>query len=107
MKLLRDENLPKRLRPLLLPHNAFTVRDMGWNGKTNGALLGLLKEGGFDAMLTFDKNMEFQQNFNKYDVPVIVLDAEDNTYGSLAPLMSKVLALLKSGIHAGPQVLKA
>ena len=87
MKLLLDENLPKRLKQDLLPHEAFTVREMGWSGKSNGMLLELMKENTFDAILTFDKNLGFQQNFEKYDLPVIVLAAEDNTYMTLAPIM--------------------
>ena len=54
MKLLLDENLPKRLKQDLLPREAFTVRDMGWNGKSNGELLTLMKDHGFDALVTFD-----------------------------------------------------
>lgn len=106
MKLLLDENLPKRLKADLLPHSAFTVREMGWNGKSNGVLLTLLKDHGFDAMLTFDKNVEYQQNFNKYDLPLIVLDAEDNTYATLSPLMTSVIVLLGSPLQAGPHVVR-
>ncbi|MBP7514612.1 MAG: DUF5615 family PIN-like protein [Flavobacteriales bacterium] len=104
MKLLLDENLPKRLKLDLQPHVAFTVRDMGWNGKGNGELLTLMKENGFEALLTFDKNLEYQQNFKKYDLPVIVLDAEDNTYQSLSPLMIKVLSILQDPLQKGVQV---
>lgn len=103
MKLLLDENLPKRLKQDLVPHEAFTVRDMGWNGKGNGELLALMKGNGFDALLTFDKNVGYQQNFKKYDLPVIVLDADDNTYQSLLPLMRTVMALLVKGVQ-GVQV---
>ncbi|HRH38577.1 MAG TPA: hypothetical protein PK760_09540, partial [Flavobacteriales bacterium] len=96
----------KRLKADLLPHEAHTVRDMGWNGKGNGELLRLMKEGSFDAILTFDKNMAYQQNFKQYDVPVIVLDAEDNTYLSLAPLIPSVLQLLRTGATAGPNLIR-
>jgi hypothetical protein len=36
MKLLLDENLPHRLRPLLVGHEAFTVAYMNWQGIENG-----------------------------------------------------------------------
>ena len=106
MRLLLDENLPKRLKQDLVPHEALTVRDMGWNGKGNGELLALMKENTFDALLTFDKNMEYQQNFKAYDLPVLVLDAEDNTYLSLSPLMGAVKTLLTSGVRSGPQAVR-
>lgn len=107
MKLLLDENLPKRLKQDLAPHEAFTVRDMGWNGLGNGALLKLMKEHGFDALLTFDKNLRYQQNFERYDLPVLVLDAEDNTYLAMAPLMPIILDSIERGLKPGPLQIKS
>lgn len=106
MKLLLDENLPKRLKQDLAPHPVFTVREMGWDGKGNGELLHLMKASGFDALITFDKNLEYQQNFKRYDLPVIVLDAVDNTHGSLSPLMPSVLALLGTRPVPGPHTVQ-
>lgn len=65
MRLLIDENLPKRLKLDFPEHEVFTVRDKNWNGVKNGELLKLLTEEGFDALLTFDKNLQHQQNFSK------------------------------------------
>lgn len=79
---------------------------MGWNGKSNGELLRSMKEHGFDVLLTFDKNLRYQQNFKRYDLPVLVLDAEDNTYLSLAPIMSNVLAALERGVQPGPTIIR-
>lgn len=42
MRLLLDENLPKRLKLDLAEHSTFTVRDKKWTGKSNGELLKLL-----------------------------------------------------------------
>lgn len=106
MKLLLDEMLPKRLRLDLVPHEASTVREMGWDGKGNGELLELMKENGCNALITFDKNLEYQQNFERYDLPVIVLDAVDNTHAVLAPLMPKILALLSNSPKPGPHAVR-
>ena len=57
MRLLLDENLPRRLKQDFPKHEVFTVREKGWNGITNGALLQLMLEYNFDALLTFDKNL--------------------------------------------------
>jgi hypothetical protein len=38
-----------------------------------------MKEHGVDVLLTFDKNLRYPQNFKRYDLPVLILDAEDNT----------------------------
>ncbi len=75
MKLLLDENLPKRLKQDFSDHEVCTVRDMEWNGIKNGQLLILMVENGFEVLLTFDKNLQHQQNFKKYTLSVLVLSA--------------------------------
>jgi len=74
MKLLLDENLPKRLKLDFTEHEIFTVCDKGWNGIKNGQLLKLLIENQFEALFTFDKNLSYQQNFAKYTITVFVLN---------------------------------
>lgn len=64
MKLLLDKNLPKRLKLDLSDHEIYTTADKGWIGITNGKLLELMAENNFDALLTFDKNIAYQQNFS-------------------------------------------
>ena len=44
MRLLLDENLPKRLKKDFPEHEVFMVGDMGWHGVKNGALLKLMLE---------------------------------------------------------------
>ena len=90
MKLLLDENLPKKLITDFPHHEVFTVRDMGWNGIKNGPLLQLMIENGFNALMTFDKNLQHQQNFKKYTITVFVLSAINNTYIELAKLTPKI-----------------
>ena len=66
MRLLPDENLPKRLKSDFPDHEVFTVREKGWNGIKNGEILQLMLADNFNALLTFDKNLQHQQNFSKY-----------------------------------------
>jgi hypothetical protein len=47
-------------------------------------------ENGFHALLTFDKNLQHQQNFEKYTLTVFVLSSVNNTYLELTKLSSKV-----------------
>ncbi len=107
MKLLLDENLPKRLKKDLSPHITFTVSDMGWNGKKNGELLQLLLLNKFDVLITFDKNIQHQQNFHKYSVPVLVLNASDNTYLTLKNLAPILQTLLATDLPPGPTTVHA
>lgn len=83
MKLLLDENLPKRLKGDFTEFEIFTTADLGWTGVTNGRLLELLIEHNFNALLTFDKNLQHQQNFMRYSIAVLVLEASDNRYQTL------------------------
>lgn len=96
MRLMLDENLPKRLRFDFPEHEVYTVRDKGWNGTKNGALLQLLLENSFDALLTYDKNLQYQQNFQKYTITVFVLTATINQYEALARLIHRRKEYLNS-----------
>jgi predicted nuclease of predicted toxin-antitoxin system len=42
MRLLLDENLPKRLKQDLSEHEIYTANERGWTGISNGKLLELL-----------------------------------------------------------------
>lgn len=90
MKLLLDENLPKKLKLDFPDHEIYTVTDKGWNGIKNGELLKLLIQENFDALLTFDKNLQYQQNFNKYTIRVFVFSAPINTYQELTKLTPQI-----------------
>ena len=92
-----DENLPRQLKADFVEHQVFTVRDMGWNGIQNGELLKLLLKNKFDALLTFDKNLRHQQNFEKYPITVFVLVANINRYPDLSKLTPLVKAYLDTG----------
>ena len=106
MKLLLDENLPKKLKLDFISHDVFTVREMNWQGIKNGELLKIMVNDKFDALLTFDKNLQYQQNFSKYTIAVFVLNAHINTYDVLTKLSPRILAILEIGeILSGPIVI--
>src|SRR6185312_17309437 len=90
MRLLLDENLPKRLKEDFPGQEVFTVRDKQCNGIKNGELLKLLIDNSFDALLTFDKNLQHQQNFQKQTMTVFILSASINSYEELTKLTPKV-----------------
>ena len=49
MKLLLDENMPRKLRHHLPGHDVFTTPYMDWAGIGNGKLLALAADAGFEA----------------------------------------------------------
>jgi len=107
MKLLLDENVPKRLKEDLIQHEVFTVREKGWNGLKNGELLKLMLSESFLALLTFDKNLQYQQNFLKYPITVIILNAPSNQYRVLKDYMDKVNKLCNEGnLGHGPIIIQ-
>lgn len=54
MKLLLDENLPKKLKLDFPLQEIFTVSEMSWQGTKNGELLKLMIQENFDVLLTFE-----------------------------------------------------
>ena len=61
MRLLLDENLPKKLKGDFPGHEVFTINDRGWNGLKNGVLMQKLVDNKFNALMTYD--MVFQIKF--------------------------------------------
>lgn len=102
MKLLLDENLPRKLKRDLPHHEVFTVREMRWDGLENGALLAALLAAGFEALTTGDKNIPHQQNFRRYPIPILVLNASDNTYETIRLFAPKIEAAIIAGLRRGP-----
>jgi Domain of unknown function (DUF5615) len=57
MRILLDENVPRKLKYRLMPdHEVFTVQEKGWSGVQNGHLL-TRAELEFDVFLTLDRNL--------------------------------------------------
>jgi hypothetical protein len=90
MRILLDEDLPRRLGLLLVGHEVDTVQRLGWSGIKNGRLLGLAA-GKFDVFLTMDGNLEFQQNLATLPIAVLVVEAVSNRLEHLQPLVPKML----------------
>jgi predicted nuclease of predicted toxin-antitoxin system len=57
MRVLIDECVPRRVRTHLPGHDVHTVPEMGWAGKKDGELLGLMAGDGFEVLLTVDQNI--------------------------------------------------
>lgn len=95
MRLLLDESVPHRLRRSLPGHAVRTVVEMGWGGVRNGELLGRAANE-FDAFVTVDKNLQYQQNLDALPIAVIVLDARSNELPYLLPLVPKLEDALAS-----------
>lgn len=102
MRILLDEDLPRRLAELLVGHEVFTVQRSGWSGVKNGELLGLAAAE-FDVFLTMDRNLEFQQNLAALPIAVLVVEAVSNR---MEHLVAMVPAILNELNHLPPRSLR-
>jgi hypothetical protein len=92
VRVLLDECVPRRLAQSFGPeHFVATVTGLGWAGTTNGELLRLAADRGFEAFVTVDVGLRVPP-----DAPlrVLVLRAGSNRLQALLPLMPGVLAQL-------------
>ncbi len=106
MRVLLDECVPKKLRRDLPGHEVRTVTEMGWTGTRNGPLLRQAAPD-FDAFLTVDQGIEFQQSLTGLDLAVIVMAARTNDIEDLRPLTPRVLAALASARSGEVLVVRA
>jgi len=97
VKLLLDENLPHQLRLEIPGHEVVTTTYMKWGGVQNGELLRRAAEAGFDALITNDRGLEYQQNLNELPLAVVVIMVKVNTIESIRPLYAELQDVL-SGI---------
>lgn len=100
MKLLFDESMP---RPLVahFPRSLeiLTVQRMGWTGRSNGDLLRLAATHEFDAFVTADQGIEYQQNIADLPLPVIVLIASRTRTQELRPLVGQVVDVISGELQ--------
>ena len=98
MKILLDESLPIKLKIDFGPeHEVYTVRDKGWLGQKNGALLQLIIAEGFDLFVTVDRNLRYQQNLDNLEIFIAVLISKDNRLQTLRNLITKLVLKLAEG----------
>ena len=79
MKVLVDECAPRALKTFLTKHGheSLTVQEAGWAGKQNGELL-KLAEADFDALVTVDTNLRYQQNMEGRNIAIVILQSSSN-----------------------------
>lgn len=90
---LFDHNVNLRFRQHLPGHDLRTTRQMLWEDLKNGMLLRAAAPL-FDAFLSIDKKIEYEQNLKTLPMPVIILDCRENSLPYLVPFAPAVLSLL-------------
>ena len=93
MNVFLDECIDRRFAKNISGHDVKTAQQMGWTGVKNGALLALAAAQ-FDAFVTVDRNLSYQQDLTHVDLAVLVLRAKSNRLADLVPLAAKLLSAL-------------
>ena len=97
MRILLDHCVPRRFGGLLVGHDVRTAYQLGWSGLKNGQLLAQAATGGFDAFVTVDQNLRFQQNLAALPLMVIILIVPNNRLEAIracaAPLSASLATL--------------
>ncbi len=75
MRILFDQGTPVPLRKLLNPHRVETVFERGWSTLSNGELLTVAEQDGFEVFVTTDRNLRDQQNLTRGNLVIIVLSS--------------------------------
>jgi predicted nuclease of predicted toxin-antitoxin system len=92
LRVLLDEDVPRKLVRFLPHHEIQTVVSMRWGGIKNGALLQLIGRERFDVFLTGDKNMEGQQRLEGRPFAVLILSAIN--WPVIEPHVDKIIAAI-------------
>ncbi len=100
MKLLLDESIPRKLGAHFPDRFEIgTVQRMGWTGSKNGDLLRLAAAHGFDAFITVDRSIKYQQNLNNLPIPVVVMSAHRIRMQELQPLLPRVIDIVTGNLQ--------
>lgn len=96
MRVLLDECFDERFRNCLTGHECQTARYAGLVGLENGDLLQAAETAKFDAFLTVDQGIEYQQNLSGRRIAILILRAKSNRLKDPLPLVPACLAHLES-----------
>jgi|ERR1039457_331943 hypothetical protein len=89
MRILFDQGTPVAIRRYLTAgHTIRTTRQEGWATLTNGDLLRVAEEAGFDVLLTTDNSLAYQQNLKGRKIAVVVLSR--NRWRTVQRMIQKI-----------------
>lgn len=73
MQILFDQGTPVPLRRSLNGHIVATDYELGWSTVTNGDLIRLAEQEGYELLITTDTNLRYQQNLRSRSIAILVL----------------------------------
>ncbi len=94
MRVLIDECVDPRVKLLFRDQKVATVHEQGWDTLEDGPLLTLAQKK-FDALLTIDGSLEFQQNLSKLEIALIVVHVPKNQIAHYRVIQKELLAAIE------------
>ena len=73
MQILFDQGTPAPLRRFLTAHDVSTAYEQGWSTVTNGDLIRLGEQQGYELLITTDTNLRYQQNLKTRAIAILVI----------------------------------
>ncbi len=105
MKIFLDEQLHVRMQFELSSFNVFKPKDFGWEGLKNGELREKLNKNNFDFFIAADKNIPFQQNFQKIGFSIILIDTPTMKWVHQSIFVPKIEKLLQNPPNPLPKLI--
>ncbi|MEO8425763.1 MAG: hypothetical protein ABI651_01495 [Verrucomicrobiota bacterium] len=97
MRVPLDSCVPRPLRKFLPDHTVHTAQEMGWGQLRNGALL-REAEVQFNAFISTDQNLKYEQNLVGRKLAVLILPSNDwRMIRSKADVIAAKVAMLRPG----------
>ncbi len=72
MRILFDQGTPLPLRQFLNPHQVETAFERGWSTLSNGELLAVAEQEGFEVVVTTHRNLRDQHNLSSGNIAIVV-----------------------------------
>jgi len=87
-RVLLDHCVPRRVRQALAGCEVATAYQRNWSELKNGALLEAAEDGGFDVLVTADKNLRYQQQLAHRRIAIVELPT--NSLPALLPRFATI-----------------
>jgi hypothetical protein len=94
MRILFDQGTPVAIRNTLKDYFVRTANEQGWSALSNGDLLRVAEEAGFEVLLTTDTGLPNQQNLKGRKLAVVILTK--NRWLLVRQRMAEIVAAVNS-----------
>jgi hypothetical protein len=101
VRVLLDVDMPRQLKRELVGHDTSTVREMGWNGIKNGALLSLAVAADFEVFVTVDRSVSYQQNVPALHLALVAFALPNNRLATVLSMVPDLPATLGGDLRLG------